>query len=150
MTEQLQHKIATGEARIVAAPEAPGTARPKAPRHQVEVDRNFELPTGLFAATVGLYLGFLAIMFGAFGNPVLVIPMAIFALFIVAGFGVPAVWTRLRDNTSLPLTSDRFRIDGIMTHTGPCTSRDASLQMLILPVLIVGWGAAIAIIAAIV
>ncbi len=146
MSKQLHDKIAQGEARIVPAP----VARPNAPRHQVEVDRNFELPSGLFAATVGLYLGFLAIMFAAFGNPVLAIPMAIFGLFIVAGFGIPAIWTRLRDNTSLPMTSDRFRLDGIITHTGPCTSRDASVQMLILPVLIVGWGLTVAIIAAVV
>jgi len=145
MTDQIQHKINTGEARIVAPP----VARPNAPRHQVEIDRNFELPTGMFAMTVGLYLGFLAIMAAAFGNPVLAIPMAIFALFIVAGFGVPAVWSRLAGNKSKPLTMARFKADGIMTGTGRLTSRDATVQMLILPGLLVAWGATFAIIAAI-
>jgi len=146
MTKQIHDKIETGEARLVVPP----VVRPNAPRHQVEIDRNFELPTGLFAATVGLYLAFLAIMAAAFGNPALGIPMAIFALFIVAGFGVPAVWARLRDNPSQPMTMARFRADGIMTNTGRLTHRDAAIQMLILPALIVGWGGAFAIIAAIV
>ncbi|MGB3807140.1 MAG: hypothetical protein WA936_08070 [Erythrobacter sp.] len=152
MTQQVHDKIATGAARVVPEPAiaAPAVARPNAPRHQVEIDRNFELPTGLFGATVALYLGFLAVMFAGFGNPGLVIPMAIFALFIVAGFGVPALWVRLRDNDSAPMTAARFKADGIVTHTGRLAPRDAAIQMLILPTLIVGWGCTVVVIAALV
>lgn len=148
MSKQVHDIIARGEARVVEAPKV-------APRHQLEIDRNFELPTGLFAATVGLYLGFIAIMAAAFGNPVLVIPMAIFALFIVAAFGVPTIWVKLKSNAidankTSPMTMGKFQSAGIMTNTGRCAPRDAAVQVLILPVLIVLWGMAAAIIAALV
>ncbi|MGB3469833.1 MAG: hypothetical protein WBA51_03305 [Erythrobacter sp.] len=148
MSKQVHDKIARGEARVVAAPEAAPQAAPTGPRHQVEVDRNFELPTGLYVGTVAGYLGFLAVMLASFAAPALAIPMVIFALFIVAGFGIPAVWTRLKGNTSRPLAPGRFHDIGIMTNTGRCSARDASVQVLILPVLVVVWGLAIATIAA--
>lgn len=136
--------IARGEARIVAQPEAAKV------RHQVEADRNFGLPTALYGATVAGYLGFLVVVGSAFANPVLAIPMAIFVVFIVAGFGVPALWTRLAGNTSEPLTMGEFEARGIMTNTGRLTARDATIQVLILPVLLVVWGLAVAVIAAVV
>ena len=149
MSKQIHEKLARGEARIVNAP-AVAAANDAAPRHQVDVDRNFELPTGLYAATVGLYMAFLAITWTAFANPGLAIPMVIFAVFVVAGFGVPAIWTRLRDNPGKPLPFHRFKAQGIQTLTGKCSARDAMVQMLILPVLIVFWGLAVAVIAALV
>ena len=68
MSQLVQDKIAAGKARIV---EAPITG----PRHQVEVDQNFELPTALFGATVACYLGFLGIMLASFAAPMLMIPI---------------------------------------------------------------------------
>ena len=67
MSQLVHEKIATGEARIVAAPKAKV-------RHQIEDDRNFELPTGLYATTVACYLAFLGIMLAAFAAPMLAIP----------------------------------------------------------------------------
>lgn len=134
--------IARGDARVVE--------QPAGVRHQVEADRNFGLPTALYGATVGCYFGFLAIMWAAFANPVLVIPMVICAVFIVGGFGVPMVWTRLKGNSTNPATVGEFGVKGIMTHTGRLAPRDATIQVLILPVLVVVWGIAIAVIAAIV
>ena len=105
------------------------------------VDRTFELPKGLYLGTVGLYLGFLAVMAAGLSTPGLVIPMAIFALFIIAGFGLPLVWTRL-----MPASGQRnmrwadLTRRGIATHTGRVSARDASVQVLILPVLIFCWG----------
>ncbi|MEE4155479.1 MAG: hypothetical protein V2I27_15075 [Erythrobacter sp.] len=150
MTDQIQTRLDTGKARIVAAPSAAPHSIPNAPRHQIEIDRHFELPTVLFGATVAAYLAFLGIMLATFAAPALAIPMVIFAGFIVAGFGVPAIWVRLKGNTSRPMTLGRFRLDGIMTHTGRCSARDASVQMLLLPGLVVAWGCAIAVIAAVV
>ncbi|MBD2842291.1 hypothetical protein [Erythrobacter rubeus] len=146
MSKQVQDLIARGEARIVEAP----VHLPNGPRHQVELDRNFELPTALYAATVGCYLAFIGLMFAAFNTPGLVIPMAIFAVFIVAGFGVPAIWTRLRGNQTRPMTKGKFDQVGIMTHTGRLAPRDATIQVLILPVLIVLWACAAITIAALV
>ena len=146
MSKHVTDIIARGEARIVEAPVA-------APRHQVEVDRNFEMPVAFYGATVGLYFAFLAVMFVGFASDGLVIPMAIFAIFIVGMFGVPAVWTRLKSNIpdgndSQPMTMGKFMNEGIMTYTGRLAPRDAAIQMLILPVLIVAWGCAVVIIAA--
>lgn len=137
--------IARGEARIVDHPEAEAAIR-----HQVEDDRNFGLPKALYGATVACYLGFLAVVGSAFASPGLAIPMAIFVVFIFAGFGVPALWTRLAGNTSTAQTMGEFGLKGIMTATGRLAPRDATIQMLILPVLLVVWGLAVAVIAAIV
>jgi hypothetical protein len=144
MSHIVHDLLARGDARIVAQPEAPHV------RHQVEADRNFGLPTALYGATVGGYLGFLVVVGSAFANPVLAIPMAIFVLFIVAGFGIPALWTRLAGNTSEPQTLGEFEARGIMTATGRLAAKDATIQVLILPVLLVIWGLAIAVIAAVV
>lgn len=144
MSHIVHDLIARGEARVVDHPaQAPV-------RHQVEADRNFGLPSALYGATIACYLGFLVIVGSAFANPVLAIPMAIIVLLIVAAFGVPAIWTRLRDNVSEPETLGEFETRGIMTNTGRLTARDATTQVLILPVLLVCWGLAVAVIAAIV
>lgn len=145
MSHIVHDLIARGEARIVARPDA------EAPiRHQVESDRNFGLPKALYGATVAGYLGFLLVVGSAFANPHLAIPMAIFVVFIIAGFGVPAVWTRLAGNTSAPQTMGEFGLKGIMTNTGRLAARDATIQVLILPALLVVWGLAVAVIAAVV
>ncbi len=151
MSEHVKDIVARGDARIVEAPDVGA----RMPRHQVEVDRNFELPTSLFVATAGCYLAFLAITGIAFATPTLGIPMAIFALFIVAAFGVPTIWTRLKkngleSNDTSPMTLGQFDSKGIMTNTGRLAPRDAAIQVLILPVLIVLWGLAAVTIAALV
>jgi hypothetical protein len=144
MSHIVHDLIARGDARVVELPEAAPV------RHQVDVDRNFGLPTALYGATVAGYLGFLVIVGSAFANPVLAIPMAIFVLFIIAGFGIPAIWTRLAGNASAPQTLGEFETRGIMTNTGRLAPRDAAIQVLILPVLLVIWGLAVAVIAAVV
>lgn len=149
MSHIAHNLIARGDARVVAQPTAPATA-PASARHQVEVDRNFGLPSALYGATVACYLGFLVIVGSAFANPVLAIPMAIIVLLIAAGFGVPAIWTRLKGNVSEPETIGEFEARGIMTNTGRLSAGEATAQVLILPVLLVIWGLAVAVIAAIV
>ena len=118
----------------------------------VEVDRSFEMPKALYGATVALYLGFIAIMAVGFPSPGMILPMAIFAIFIVAGFGVPALWARLEPKASQKTqkTMANLMSRGIMTNTGLLSGKDAAVQMLILPVLIVCWGITTVTIAAIV
>jgi len=142
MSRVVHEIIARGDARLVD--------QPTPVRHQVEADRSFGLPTAFYGATVACYFGFLAITGTAFANPEIAIPMVIFAVFILAGFGVPALWTRLAGNTTMPQTLGEFQAHGIMTHTGPLAARDAMIQMLILPVLLVVWGLTVAVIAAMV
>lgn len=138
MSKLISNELLDQKARIVDAPVQP-----------VEVDRTFELPRALYGTTVACYLGFLAITATAFSNPGLIIPMAIFAFFIVAGFGIPTIWTRLNPETKSRAKGwGKFQQEGIMTHTGRLAPRDAAIQMLILPVLIVLWGLAVVMIAA--
>ena len=145
MAEHLKHQLDIGKARIVEAPRVDNLASPA-----VDIDRSFNLPKELYFGTVAGYLGFLALMSVAFINPVLIIPMVIFVGFIVAGFGVPAIFTRLKGNDSKAMTWGEFESRGIMTNTGKLAPRDAAVQVLILPALIVMWGIAIVTIAALV
>lgn len=132
-------------AKIVAAPAH--SAAPAVIRE--EIDRTFELPTGLYVATAGLYLGFIGVMATTFGNAQLAIPLVIFAFFILAGFGIPTMWARMNPNNSLrALTYGAMKNRGIMTATGRLSAGAATAQVLVLPILIFAWGVAIAIIAA--
>jgi hypothetical protein len=119
-----------------------------APHVRSEIDRCFELPTGLYAATVALYLGFIAVMAVVLINPELVLPMVIFAFFIVAGFGTPALWARMNPvKQQRPMSWGTFRHRGIQTATGHLGAGAAAVQVLILPALIFLWGITAAIIA---
>ena len=125
--------------------EAPSTREP------IWVDRCFELPTGLYVATVGLFLAFVALMGLGFANPEMILPVAIFAVLIVAGFGVPALWTQTGpDRGRMPTSWSRFRRSGIMTATGHTNAGAAIVQVMILPALIFLWGVAAVTIAALV
>lgn len=113
--------------------------------------RSFDLPTGLFAATVGLYFAFLAVMAVAFADPGLIVPMAIFYIYIIMAFGVPALWVRMKpDHADRPLSWRSFMCEGVDTHTGRLAGRDATVQVLLLPTLILGWGVAMATIVALI
>ena len=122
-----------------------------AARTPTTVDRTFELPTALYAWTAGLYLAFMGVMALGFGNPGLILPMAVIVLLIVAAFGVPAIWTRMAPaSRRAPLSWSRFQWDGVRTHYGHSKAADATVQVLILPVLIFAWGLAVVTIAALV
>ena len=144
MSHIVHDLIARGEARVVDQP------APAPVRHQVEVDRNFGLPTTLYAIMAACYVGFLVITVTAFASPLLIVPMAVIGLFLVMFFGIPITWTRFRGNDSKPATLGEFEVKGVMTGTGPLHPRDAAIQILILPVLLVFWALAVVTIAAIV
>ncbi|WP_340589394.1 hypothetical protein [Erythrobacter alti] len=143
MAEQLTREEIASAAKIHSAPPAYVRNAP--------VDRTFELPKGLFFATIGLYLGFIAVLGLSFAHPEMIIPVAIFVTIVVAGFGVPSVWLRLAPQIpSQSKTWARFKHDGVMTAYGRTSARDATVQVLILPVLIFIWGVIAAAIAALV
>ena len=143
MAEQLNRQTLAEQATV--------HAEPPAQPHSTQVDRTFELPAGLYRATVALYLGFIATMALAFSNPQLIIPLVLFALIIVAGFGIPAIWAGLaRQALSKAKSWARFQRDGIMTGSGRAGARDAVVQVLILPVLIFIWGVCAVVVAALV
>ena len=120
-------------------------------RRPMTVDRSCELPTGLYAAMAALFFGFVAVMAIGFGAPGMVVPTGIIVVFIACFFAVPAVLVRTHPETRQPaMTWQRFQREGIATHYGPASAREATIQVLILPVLIFLFGVAVAAIAALV
>ena len=111
--------------------------------------RTFELPPALYLLTAGSYLSFVAVLASAFATRELILPMAVIAILIVAGFAVPGMWARMQpDSAGHPLTWRQFRNRGIVTYTGTMSARDATIQVLVLPTLILLWAVAVATIAA--
>ncbi|HEU4651893.1 MAG TPA: hypothetical protein VFS49_10805 [Croceibacterium sp.] len=142
MAERLSREIVADKA--IVHPEA-------AVRAPTAVDRSFELPTALFLGTAGCYLAFMAVMAVGFASPELVLPIAIIVTFLGMAFGVPAMWMRMKPDHAQSLTSwGRFSRHGIMTAFGRSSAGAASVQVLILPVLILVWGFAVVTIAALV
>lgn len=118
---------------------------------QTHVNRSFELPGGLYGITVGCYLGFLGLMSVLFMNGELALPMVAFVVAIVGGFGLGWKWVSMHpDNGSPTLSMGQFANRGIQTLSGRLTAAEASAQVLILPVLLLCWGVAIAVIFAVV
>ena len=138
MSKLIAQELINEKARIVDAPQAPTV-----------VDRTFELPRSLYAGTVACYLGFLGVMAAGFASPGLIIPMAIFAFFIVAAFALPTIWATMQGNgAGRSKGGDEFHSRGIMTNTGMLKSGDVAAQVLVLPVLVLLWGLAVVTIAA--
>lgn len=141
MAERLNRQLVAEKA--IVHTQAPAQRAP----HQV--DRSFELPAALYVLTAAGYFGFLILTAAAFGNPELILPMAIFFVFVGMFFAVPAMWMRMRPDHPQRLTSwDRFVRDGIQTATGRMRAKDAAIQVLILPGLVLAWGFAVVTIAA--
>lgn len=111
--------------------------------------RAFDLHPALFAMTIGSYFAFLAVMALAFMNPHLVIPFGIFAAYIVMAFGVPGAWAYLQPEAKGRRQSwAEFLREGIATGSGHLSGGAAVAQVMTLPVLIIAWGLAVAVIKA--
>ena len=131
MSEHIAHADLAG---IATVSEAPFTTK---------VDRTFGLPTGLYLGTVGLYVAFLALMTTLFGNAELILPLA-----VIFGFGLAGRWASMKPGKdTFALTWGQFSNRGIQTLSGRLTAFEASVQVLLLPVLIMFWGLCIAVIA---
>ena len=112
-------------------------------------ERSFGLHPALFVATIGAYVAFLGIMTTVFVSPELVVPFAICFVCVAMAFGTPAIWARIS-----PRPEGRYqswaesREEGLKIATGRISSGGAIAQVLVLPVLIVGWALAMGIILA--
>ncbi len=116
-----------------------------------KIDRSFELPRGLYVVMAICYLGFLVIMTLAVASPGLIVPMGAIVAFIGMFFAVPGMMLRQTPKADKFVKSwGQLMSRGINTNTGRLAGSEAAVQMLILPVLIVGWGLAIAVIIALV
>jgi hypothetical protein len=126
--------------------------RVAAPNIRQDVDRRFELPTRLYVATVGLYFAFLATLaIGIGGGREMGVTMWICVTYVVMAFGTPAMWARMKPaSPAKAMGWAQFVQNGIATFTGHMKAKDATVQMLILPVLILFWGIGIVLMVAIV
>ena len=79
----------------------------------------------------------------------LAIPFAIFVIYLAIAFGVPGLWARMTPRPVGRFQSwEEFREEGMAIATGRISASGAIAQVLVLPVLVVAWGLAIAIIVA--
>ncbi len=142
-----QHSTQTELATLATITATPTSGAAKAG----PINRSFELPPVLYAITVGCYLGFLGLMSALFMTSELALPMAAFVISILGGFGLCYKWVAMKpDHACGTLTSGQFAHRGIQTLSGRLTATEASVQVLILPVLLMVWGLAIAVIVAVV
>lgn len=134
MSKRIARTVLSESAIITAAP----------PRSAI--DRTFELPTRLYVLTAACYFGFLLVMSLALMEPGLAIPMAICVLFVAMFAGTAAKWARMDPpNPAKAMGWNQFQNRGIATYTGRVAAGDATVQVLILPVLILVWGVIIAV-----
>lgn len=115
------------------------------------VDRSFELPTRMYVAMAALFFAAVGVMAFGFRDQMIIVPTGVIAIFIAMFFAVPAQWVRMKPENLKTATSwARFRRDGIMTPHGRSTAGAATVQVLILPALILVWGITVVAIAAVV
>ena len=114
-------------------------------------DHSFELPTGLYIATAGLFFAFVAILALTF-NGHMAVSYGIIVAFIVAFFAVPTIFTHVgRDEAQTVSRSwQQFLNEGVDTASGHCSGKDATVLVLLLPSLIFCFGAAVVFIRALV
>ncbi|MEO7634551.1 MAG: hypothetical protein ABIS38_02750 [Sphingomicrobium sp.] len=137
MTRRIAQQILTATAEIVAPPVS-----------RACTDHSFELPTGIYLVMALLFAGSIAVLAIAFRSD-MALPYAIVFAFLIAFFAIPTIFVRTspRDGAA-PLGWSDFRATGIATATGRTGALEATTLVLILPVLLMVWAIAIAIIAA--
>lgn len=111
--------------------------------------QHFDLPVALHKGFFGTLLVYLGVMFLGLRSPGLIIPIAICVIFTIGFYLVPALWSGMGpQHSDGPKSLAALMAEGIETHTGWCGGRDAMVQVLTLPVLILCWGIAVVSIAA--
>jgi hypothetical protein len=102
-----------------------------------------DLPTGAARLVVSAYAGLIAVLFAFFaGSPLATFSLVICAFFVAMFFAVARTFLAVEADPAVKPTMDRFLRGGIETLTGHCGGRDALVQMLIVPVLLMlGLGA---------
>jgi hypothetical protein len=141
MTRRLDHDLLVTRAEIVRSPTLPS-------RMACE-DHSFELPTRLYITMAGLFFGFVTVLTLAFSGH-MALSFGVIAAFILAFFAVPTIFAHsgpAEYRRTRALGWHEFLDRGVATATGRCSGRDAAVLVLSLPVLIFGFGIAVATIA---
>lgn len=140
MTTRVNLKVLNARNEVVAPPLARACN-----------DQSFELPPGIYVAMALMFAGFVGVLAFAFHSNMAVSYGVIFA-FLAAYFAVPALFPRMARGHSATksLGWSAFRENGIVTATGHASSLEATILVLLLPFLILCFGIAVTIVAAMV
>jgi len=111
-------------------------------------ERVFDLHPALHAAVFGGFFAYLAIMWATFATGELILPFAIFVIFLAAAWIVPACWARVAGTPGRKASWSEFMRDGFVCETGRVSAGAAMGQVLIMPAMLILWGLAIAVIKA--
>lgn len=131
-------------AHLFATDASPAFAKPN------RVERQFDLHPALHLALFGGFFAYLGIMWLAFGNPELVLPFAIFVVFLAGSLIVPAWWGRVARQEGPRQSWAEFLQEGVDCATGHLNARETAVQVLIMPAMLVLWGLIVATIRALV
>ena len=113
-------------------------------------DQSFELPTGVYVAMALMFAGFVTVLAFAFHGSMAVSYGVIFA-FLAMFFAVPSLFPKMANGGSARALEWReFSSRGIDTATGRTSATSATVLVLVLPFLILCFGIAVALIAALV
>jgi len=114
-------------------------------------DHSFQLPTGIYVAMTLCFFGAIAILALAFRQGMGVSYAIIFA-FLIAFFGIPAIFVHTSPASEKwhAIRWYDFLDKGMKTHTGRIGGFSAAILVLLLPLLILSWAIAIAVIATVV
>jgi hypothetical protein len=96
-----------------------------------------DLPVGAARLVASAYAGLVGVLFAFFaGSPLATFSLVICAFFVAMFFAVARTFLAVEADPSVKPSLDRFMRGGIDTLTGRCGGRDALVQMLIVPVLL--------------
>jgi hypothetical protein len=138
MTRRLDHSQLLAREEIVRSPTLPSRTACD--------DHSFELPTGLYIAAAGLFLGFVTVLTLAFGGH-MAVSYGVIAAFIAAFFAVPTIFAHAAPDErsrTRALGWYEFLDEGMATATGRCSGTEAAVLVLLLPFLIFCFGVAVA------
>lgn len=139
MTTRQQSNVLTARHEIVAPPAARACE-----------DQTWELPGGLYAAMFAMFTGFIAVLSLNFRGGHMGVVAGVIFFFFAAYFGIPALFPKMAPRGVKSLGWFDFMDRGIVTATGRTKALEATVLVLLLPFLILCFGIAIVIIAALV
>lgn len=122
-----------------------------APLRRNRAEHVFDLHPALHIALFGGFFAYLGLMWAAFGEAELGIPFAIFAIFLAGAFIVPAWWARVVPDQGGRVPSwMEFLAEGISCETGRQSAKGVMVQVLIMPAMLILWGAFLVVVRALV
>jgi hypothetical protein len=115
-------------------------------------DHTFELPTRLYIAMAGLFLGFVTVLTLGFSSH-MAVSYGVIAAFMVAFFAVPTIFVLTgpaEQRRTRSLRWQDFLDHGVVTGSGRISGREAMVLVLLLPFLIFCFGLIVAMSAALI